>query len=166
MNQGTPEPSENTPFTFISAAGTPVLITDEWVEECLTDMDLATVIDKVTSEKHKFVLVVSEDEGNPIMHWLRRVNKSCYIDTGLFAPMDYVPDDTDEFSEAYGETLDNAQMELVMAVGLFPRYDIQAEWMDESRQKYLNKLRFGADAADIETVEGVRASLLGISKLL
>jgi hypothetical protein len=166
VNQDTPKPSKYTPFTFISAAGTPVIITDDWVEDFTFDTSVADVIDKVTDEVYKFVLVVRDEEGVPVMHWLRRVNESCYVDTGLYAPMDYVPDAIDELCEAHAETVDNAEMELVMAIGMFPRYDIKAEWMDQSRRDYLNKLQAGADDASSEAVEEKRQSFFGISMLI
>lgn len=164
MSQEKPESSSCTPFTFISAAGNKVVVTDEWVEESAGTFSQATVIDKVTDEVYRFVLVDAGDE-YPVMRWLRRINETCYVETDIYAPMDYVPDDEDEFVEEFSETIDNAEMELVMAVGLFPRYDLEAEWMDQSRRDYLNKVQFQADAAAVEDVEMKRQGLLGISQL-
>jgi len=164
LDQDKPESSDCTPFTFIAAAGNEVVVTDEWVEQSGGTLSEATVTDKVTDVEHRFVLIEAGDD-HPIMRWLRRVNETCYVATDIYAPMDYVPDDPDEHLEEWCETIDNAEMELVMAVGLFPRYNIEAEWMDQSRRDYLTKLQSQVDDAASEDVEAKRHGLLGISEL-
>lgn len=164
MSQEESEPGYLTPFVFTSAAGNRVVVTDKWVDESAGALSEATVIDKVTGKVHRFVLVEADDN-LPVMRWLRRVNKTCYVATDIYAPMDYVPDDEEEFLEVFSETIENAEMELVMAVGLFPRFDIEAEWMDQSRRDYLRGIQSQVDDAAPEAVELKRQGLLGVSKL-
>lgn len=160
MSENTSESCEYIPFTFTSANGNEVKVNDEWADG-IGVLSRATVIDKVTDEEHRFILVETDDE----FSWLRRIDEACYVDTGIYAPMDHVPEDPEELTEVFWETVGEAETELVMAIGLFPRYNIEADWMEKSLRDSLNKMQSQADDAASEDVEKKRQELLGISNL-
>lgn len=164
MKQDTPGSNKYTPVTFTAAAGNEVLVTDEWVEGMGELLSQAKVTDKITDEVYRFVLVDTDEEEYAFFRWLRRINERCYVKTNLYSPMDYVPKDEDERFEEFVDTIENAKMEMVMAIGLFPRYDLEADWMDQSHYDYLRETQSRVDDADPDVVETTRRNLFGTLK--